>query len=90
LKYNFMNEKKVVKENFIKLQVGLDEQKMPATIHWSASETEQEQVTEAKAFLLSIFDKEYKDTLKIDLWTHEMQVKLIIKQPITFNSQTIS
>jgi len=74
LKYNFMNEKKVVKENFIKLQVGLDEQKMPATIHWSASETEQEQVTEAKAFLLSIFDKEYKDTLKIDLWTHEMQV----------------
>jgi gliding motility-associated protein GldC len=29
---------------------------------------------ECKAMLLSLFDKESKDTLKIDLWTTEMQV----------------
>jgi gliding motility-associated protein GldC len=33
-----------------------------------------EKSQEAKAMLLAFFDKETKDTLKIDLWTKEMQV----------------
>jgi gliding motility-associated protein GldC len=59
----------------IKLKVGLDEDKIPVKIDWQAEGGPNgPQSTEAKAFLLSIFDKESKDTLKMDLWTKEMQV----------------
>lgn len=42
---------------------------------WNSTDRENPtQPAECKAFLLSLFDKEYKDTFKIDLWTQEMQV----------------
>ena len=59
----------------IKLTVGLDEAKVPVKIQWEAADNPNGGgVQECKAFLLSIFDKETKDTMKIDLWTTEMQV----------------
>ncbi len=59
----------------IKLIIGLDEQKIPVSIKWQ-SENNPEGPTpkECKAMLVSLFDKETLDTLKIDLWTKEMQV----------------
>lgn len=63
------------KKSEIKINVSLDEQKIPESIHWFSSDnTENKDPQECKAFLLSIFDKEHKDTLRIDLWTKEMQV----------------
>lgn len=59
-------------ENIISIKVALGEDKIPESIKWSA--TGQVEDTESKAMLLSIFDKETLDTLKIDLWTKEMQV----------------
>jgi len=59
----------------IKIKVGLDEAKVPVKIDWEASDNPNgEGAKECKAFLLSIFDKESKDTMKIDIWTTEMQV----------------
>jgi len=58
----------------IKLQVGLDEQSIPATIHWTADQ-QSPQPQECKAFLLSLFEKDSKETLKIDLWTKDMQIQ---------------
>lgn len=59
----------------IKIKVGLDEEKVPVRIDWEASDNPNgEGEQECKAFLLSIFDKTSKDTMKIDIWTTEMQV----------------
>lgn len=63
------------KKSEIKIQIGLDEGNVPEQIKWRSSEgpnSGKEQ--EAKAMLLSIFDKDNLETLKIDLWTKDMQV----------------
>lgn len=66
---------KVKHESDIKLTVGLDEANVPVRIKWEAADNPNgEGSQECKAFLLSIFDKETRDTMKIDLWTTEMQV----------------
>ncbi len=56
----------------IKLNIALDENKIPQNITW---EGEGMEATECKAFLLSLFDKDTKETFKIDLWTKEMEVR---------------
>ncbi|MCE2790532.1 MAG: gliding motility protein GldC [Saprospiraceae bacterium] len=68
-------KQKVVKSSVIELEIGLNEQKHPETIIWKSTDNPSATgSTECKAMLLSLFDKEYKDTFKIDLWTTEMQV----------------
>ncbi|NBC10046.1 MAG: gliding motility protein GldC [Bacteroidetes bacterium] len=65
----------IKKKSTINIEVGLNEERMPIDIKWRSSDGPDgpgEQA--AKAFLLSIFDKDNKDTLRIDLWTKEMQV----------------
>ena len=63
------------KTSDIHLKIQLDQENIPTKIHWIAGDGPNgSKEAEAKAFLLSIFDKENKDTLKIDLWTKEMQV----------------
>jgi len=59
----------------IKINVRLDEEKVPDQIMWHSSDNpDAESPQECKAFFLSLFDKEHKDTFRIDLWTKEMQV----------------
>ncbi len=59
----------------IKINLGLDEDKVPNHISWQSSDPNNKgQVRECKAMLVSFFDKESKETFKIDLWTKEMQV----------------
>ena len=62
-----------MKKSEIKVEITLDEHRVPQKIYWSAPD--QNQIgKEAKAMLLSFFDQEKRETLKIDLWTKEMQV----------------
>ena len=61
------------KSSDIKIQVGLDENNIPESLNWEASDTE-EKANEAKAILMSIWDPKKKETLRIDLWTKEMTV----------------
>ncbi len=66
---------KIKKKSNINIEIGLDEERMPVDIKWNASDGPDGPGRKAaKAFLLSIFDKHSKDTLRIDLWTKEMQV----------------
>lgn len=59
----------------IAIRVGLNDKKIPETIEWNSSDSKnKEDYQEVKAMLLSLFDKTSKETLKIDLWTTEMQV----------------
>jgi len=62
-------------KDFIKIEIVLDEKKIPDNIKWSASGNEDgEKMENAKAFFLTFFDNETRDTMQMDLWTKEMQV----------------
>ncbi|MCB0556757.1 MAG: gliding motility protein GldC [Phaeodactylibacter sp.] len=66
---------KVAKNSKIEVQVGLGADGIPEKITWVApGNPNGPGQQECKAMMLSVFDKEAKDTLKIDLWTKEMQV----------------
>lgn len=64
----------IAKTSELNFQVGLDESNVPIEIRWTAQENGQGEVQSAKGLLLSVFDRESRDTLKIDLWTKDMQV----------------
>jgi gliding motility-associated protein GldC len=68
-----MNEE-ITKNSEIKINVGLNANDLPLRMHWLAEDSNKE-TQEASAFLLSIWDKKEKNTLKIDLWTNEMTVE---------------
>jgi gliding motility-associated protein GldC len=57
----------------IKLGITLDENKVPEAIEWKASGSGDD-MNEAKAFLLSIWDTKEANTMKIDLWTKDMSI----------------
>jgi len=57
----------------IKIEVTLDENRHPSEIKWRADDSNQKE-NHSKAMLLSFFDKESLETLKIDLWTNDMQI----------------
>lgn len=57
----------------ITLRVGLDENRIPEKLNWSAEDGGIEN-EEAKAMLLSVWDSKNQESLKIDLWTKDMPV----------------
>jgi gliding motility-associated protein GldC len=76
LKKERMSENKNTnKESKIEITVGLDESQVPNSIKWKAEDNpEGDQALEAKGMLLSFFDKQSRDTLRIDLWTTDLQI----------------
>ena len=74
----------------IKLNVGLDENKIPETIHWTAEDggVSNEETT---AVMLSVWDSKKKESLRIDLWTKEMPVdemKIFFHQTLSAMADT--
>jgi len=61
-----------MKQSEIKFTVTLDEKHNPQKIDWSASDGGVESTS--KAIMLSVWDAEEKNTLRIDLWTQDMMV----------------
>ncbi len=57
----------------IKIAVELDENRVPEKLKWSAQDGGVEQ-EDAKAMMLSIWDSNSQETLRIDLWTKDMPV----------------
>lgn len=57
----------------IKLTVGLDENRVPEKLNWSAQDGGVVN-EEAKAMMLSVWDSKNQESLKIDLWTKDMPV----------------
>jgi len=57
----------------IKIEVGLDENKIPEMMKWSADDGGISNM-ESKALLLSVWDSKEKETYKINLWTKDMPV----------------
>ena len=63
------------KKSVIKIGIKLDKEKIPEYLDWEASDDPVNKgIQECKGVLLAIFDKKRKETLKIDLWTKEMEI----------------
>ena len=58
----------------IRFSVKLDENKIPEKITWMATDADMDQELDTKAIMLSVFDTESEETLRMDLWTKEMRV----------------
>lgn len=72
-----------MKKSEIQINIALDENNVPEEINWKASDLNRE--AEAKAMILSLWDKNERNTLRIDLWTKDMEVeemKFFIHQTI--------
>lgn len=63
-----------MKKSTITIDVQLNENKIPETITWLASDSTIDQAQKAKAMLLSFWDGAEKTALRIDLWTQDMMV----------------
>jgi gliding motility-associated protein GldC len=80
----------------IKFLIELDEKKMPEKIQWQADDADFKGLKEAKTVMLSLWDKEDKITLGIDLWTKDMLVddmnlhfyQIILKLGDTYRKST--
>lgn len=62
------------REAEINIKVKLGEDNVPEEIQWEASESELDQAKNCEAMLLSMWDKEEKNSLNIDLWTKKMEI----------------
>ncbi|NKI30464.1 gliding motility protein GldC [Croceivirga thetidis] len=74
----------------ITLTVGLDENRVPEELNWSAEDGGVNN-EEAKAMLLSVWDSKNKESLKIDLWTKDMpldEMKIFFHQTLVSLSDT--
>ncbi len=76
----------------IELQVELDENRIPEKLHWTAQDGGVKN-EEAKAMMLSVWDSNAQETLRIDLWTKDMPVdemKLFFHQTLVAMSDTFN
>ncbi|MDA0177350.1 MULTISPECIES: gliding motility protein GldC [Mesoflavibacter] len=74
----------------IKLNVELDENRVPEKLHWTAKDGGV-QNAEAKAMMLSVWDSKAQESLRIDLWTKDMPVdemKVFFHQTLVAMSNT--
>jgi gliding motility-associated protein GldC len=74
----------------IKINVTLDENKVPETLHWTAEDGGVDNEA-AKAVLLSVWDHKSKESLRIDLWTKDMpldEMKVFFHQTLSAMTDT--
>lgn len=76
-----------MKKSEIKVNIELDDNRVPETLNWEASDTGDK--GECDAIFMSIWDKKDLNTMRIDLWTKEMQVDAM-KQFVFQNLMTLA
>ena len=64
----------IMNKSTITIDVHTDENRIPASIAWSATDTSIENAQKAKAMMISFWDGAEKAALRIDLWTKDMMV----------------
>ena len=62
------------KKSEINFGISLDENHVPEKIEWSATDAGEEEVKNAKAMIVSLWDAKENNTLRIDLWTKDMML----------------
>lgn len=64
----------IMNKSTITIDVHTDENRIPASIAWSATDTSIENAQQAKAMMISFWDGAEKAALRIDLWTKDMMI----------------
>lgn len=65
----------IAKTSTLTVKVGLDQAGIPIVIEWEAEDALGKKApVDCKAMLLSFFNAQTKETMKLDLWTKDMQV----------------
>lgn len=62
----------IVKRTKIEIEVGLDENHVPIEMKWSSDDTDTG--GKCKAAMLSLWDEEEENTMRIDLWEKDMNI----------------
>ena len=62
------------KQNEIKFSITLDDKNVPEKIFWEASDADFEGKKPCDSIMISMWDKNDKNTLSIDLWTNNMEI----------------
>lgn len=76
----------------INIKVELDNQHIPSSIEWTADDLQGMDRASCRAMLLSLWDNQSKDTLKLDLWTRDMTVdemKIFFHQTLVSMADTL-
>jgi gliding motility-associated protein GldC len=63
-----------MKKAEIKLTIDLDDNNVPQSITWESTDAENKEALPVKSMMLALWDHNYKNTLRIDLWTKDMAV----------------
>lgn len=74
----------------IKINVALDENKIPEKLTWSAEDGGVKN-QESKAVMLSVWDHKTQESLRIDLWTKDMpldEMKVFFHQTLSAMTDT--
>src|ERR1700732_4350211 len=58
----------------IKLTINLDNDNEPESILWESTDAQNKEALPVKSMMLALWDQDYKNTLRIDLWTKDMPV----------------
>lgn len=80
------------KKKDISISVELDDNNIPTAIDWNASDKEGDEIARCRAMLLSMWDHNKKDTLRLDLWTKEMtidEMKIFFHQTLVTMADTL-
>lgn len=76
----------------ITITVELDEKNIPTDIIWNASDLQGQDKARCRAMILSMWDSQKKDTLRLDLWTKKMTVdemKIFFHQTLVTMADTL-
>lgn len=80
------------KKKDISISVELDDNNIPTAIDWNASDKKGDEIARCRAMLLSMWDHNKKDTLRLDLWTKEMtidEMKIFFHQTLVTMADTL-
>jgi gliding motility-associated protein GldC len=58
----------------IKVTVELDDNNVPENIVWESTDSTNKEAVPVKSMMLALWDHNYKNALRIDLWTKDMSV----------------
>ncbi|MET3113990.1 gliding motility-associated protein GldC [Pedobacter sp. CG_S7] len=63
-----------MKKAEIKITVELDDNNVPETMVWESTDSETKEQVAVRSMMLALWDHNYKNSLRIDLWTKDMPV----------------
>ena len=63
-----------MKKAEIKLTIELDDSNVPENITWESSDSDNKEALAVKSMMLALWDHNFKNSLRIDLWTKDMPV----------------